>query len=157
MNPLKLKAKHIISILFVLLALFLLFRITTFFQEKKATLVFQTAAGDVTLNVEIADTPEKHTKGLMGRVMLAEDKGMLFIFSDTKQRNFWMKNTYVSLDIMFIDENKKVIEIVQADPCANDPCRIYSSRSPAKYVLEVNQGFAEAAGIFPGTQFSINE
>ena len=106
--------------------------------------------GIVKVKVEIADNNEERTKGLMFREKLGENEGMLFIFDDEEIRNFWMKNTLISLDIIFIDKDKRITNIEKADPCEEDTCRIYSSKGLAKYVLEVNQGFTDKNNINEG-------
>lgn len=90
------------------------------------------------IKVEIADTPEKRTQGLMHRQSLKG--GMLFIFEEEKTRSFWMKNTLIPLDIIFINKNLKIIDIQQAIPC-KDNCISYISKQPAQYVLEVNHNY----------------
>ena len=98
--------------------------------------------------VEVAKTPAEQEQGLMFRNELSEDAGMLFVFDDVSQKNFWMKNTLIPLDMIFIDKNKKIVSIQSAVPCEEDPCVVYAS--PAQYVLEVNQGYAEHPGIKEG-------
>lgn len=95
------------------------------------------------LNIEIARTPEEHARGLMFREELNENDGMLFIFDDEEIRYFWMKNTLIPLDIIFIDKNKRIINIEHAIPCVSASCENYVSKDVAKYVLEVNGGFSE--------------
>ncbi|MGM5485345.1 MAG: DUF192 domain-containing protein [Nanobdellota archaeon] len=90
------------------------------------------------IEVEIADTPEEREKGLMHREELCDDCGMLFIFREEKERSFWMKDTKLPLDIIFIGEDKRINEIHHAEPCKKDPCRTYEGK--AKYVLETNKG-----------------
>ena len=108
--------------------------------------------GSVRVSVEIADTLEERKLGLMHRESLDENKGMLFIFEDELPRTFWMKNTLIPLDIIFISEDLEIINIKQAEPCINDHCRVYSSEGNAKYVLEVNRGFSERNGINSGNK-----
>jgi len=102
------------------------------------------------INVEIADNDEEMTKGLMFRRELGENKGMLFIFEDSGSRTFWMKNTLIPLDIIFISEDFKIINIEKAEPCKLEPCKLYHSTDKARYVLEVNKGFTERKKINPG-------
>ena len=106
----------------------------------------------IKVNVEIADDNEERTKGLMFREYLGENEGMLFVFDDAQIRTFWMKNTKIPLDIIFISEDLEIINIKQAEPCINDHCRVYSSEGNAKYVLEVNRGFSERNGINSGNK-----
>lgn len=98
--------------------------------------------GKTKVKVEIADTIEEMSKGLMYRDSLGKNKGMLFIFPEESTYAFWMKNVKFSLDIIFIDNRGKVVDIISADPCNEDSCDYYLSNKPAKYALEVNKGFA---------------
>jgi uncharacterized membrane protein (UPF0127 family) len=77
----------------------------------------------------------------MFREKLNENEGMLFVFDDEKYETFWMKNTLIPLDIIFIDKNFKIISIENAVPCKREPCTLYKSAKPAEYVLEVNENF----------------
>lgn len=95
----------------------------------------------IKVNVEIADSPEERAAGLMFRESLGENFGMLFIFDDEKTRSFWMKNTLIPLDMVFISEDLEIIDIKYAVPCREDPCISYVSKEPAEYVLEVNGNF----------------
>jgi uncharacterized membrane protein (UPF0127 family) len=108
-------------------------------------------------DVEIASTSAQQAKGLMYRRELAEDKGMLFVFSDEAPRSFWMKNTYIPLDIIFISADKKIINIEKALPCETDICPHYASQGPAQYVLEINGGLSEKLGIKPSYLLSFRE
>lgn len=108
------------------------------------------------ISIEIADSPEERQQGLMFRTSLSEDQGMLFIFEQSAQVSFWMKNTLIPLDIVFIDENKQIADIQTAQPCTADPCTLYKPPQPVLYVLEVNAGFAEKYGIKVGDKVEIN-
>jgi len=100
--------------------------------------------GEQTFNVQIAKTIEARHKGLMYVTEMPDNEGMLFIFETTKYHRFWMKNTYIPLDIIWISEDKKVIDIQTVEPCKTEHCPNYVPADMAKYVLEVN------AGIFKG-------
>lgn len=105
------------------------------------------------LQLEVADTPEERSKGLMKRRNLEKNTGMLFIFPGEKERGFWMKDTYIPLDIIFIASNGTIVRIHEADPELNTPeeeLKVYSSEKPAKYVIEVEQNFSERYGIEVG-------
>lgn len=105
-------------------------------------LIIQTSHDDVVVSVEVAETQLSHQKGLMFRTDLKDSEGMFFVFEDEKLRSFWMKNTVIPLDIIFISANKKIIDILENfQPCIAEPCEAYTSASPAKYVLETNAGF----------------
>lgn len=93
-------------------------------------------------SVEIARTPDERQKGLMYRTSIAQDKGMIFVFSKSDLYNFRMKNTFIPLDMIRIDESFRVVRILTAQPCISDPCRSYKPEIGAKYVLEVNAGMS---------------
>ena len=80
-------------------------------------------------------------RGLMYRTSLADDAGMLFIFPTLDQQGFWMKNTLIPLDIIWLNDRKEIVYFVTAPPCKADPCKSYEPIQKAKYVLEVNGGF----------------
>ncbi len=97
------------------------------------------------VSAEVASTAQQHEAGLMNRESIAADSGMLFVFGDEQVRNFWMKNTLISLDVIFMDADKKIINIKQnAEPLSTAP---FASAGPAKYVLEVNGGYCAAKNI----------
>jgi hypothetical protein len=80
----------------------------------------------------------------MYRESLAENAGMLFIFSSESPKTFWMKNTKIPLDLIFISADKKVAEIKENfEPCREANCPFYRSQAAARYVLEVNAGFVQ--------------
>lgn len=102
------------------------------------------------LQVEIADTPEERSRGLMFRTELPEGRGMLFIFEEQQVRSFWMKNTVIPLDILFFDAGGRLVSIATMEPCMEDPCLPYPSVGEAQYALEVPAGFVERHGIVEG-------
>ena len=113
--------------------------------------LIQTEEGDVRIKVEIADEQKEWEQGLMERTKLDDLTGMLFIFPDERKRRFWMKNTYIPLDILFIDTDGKVLNIEKATPCNSEVnCPLYKSAAAAKYVLEVEAGLCEKYRITPG-------
>ena len=111
----------------------------------------------IKLNVEIADDNYKREKGLMFRENLDENAGMLFIFGNEAYETFWMKNTLIPLDIIFIDKYFKIANIEHAVPCKQDPCALYHSSKPVKYVLEVNAGFAMKNNIEVSNKIVLNQ
>ncbi len=114
--------------------------------------------GNVVVQVEVAvaDTPEERMRGLMFRKSLGQKEGMFFVFPQEGFKGFWMKNTYIPLDIIFISEDLKVSSVVKdARPCKGDHCNTYKSEYPVKYALEVNSGFADQYGIFEGMRIEI--
>jgi uncharacterized membrane protein (UPF0127 family) len=98
---------------------------------------------DKPFQAEIADTPEKHARGLMFRRCLKDGYGMLFVFPDEEVRSFWMKNTLIPLDMIFLNGDKQVVDLfASVPPCRRDPCPSYTSALPARYVLEIAGGLA---------------
>lgn len=121
------------------------------------TLTVKTNNDSYTFDIEIADTPEERSKGLMYRESMKDNHGMLFIFDEEQELNFWMKNTLIPLDMIFFDHDYKIVHIQHdARPCKTDPCEVFSSLKPAKYVLEVKGGTAERLGITPGNTASVD-
>lgn len=105
-------------------------------------IVLKTAQGEIRLTVEVANSKREREKGLMNREKLDPDYGMWFIFEDEAPRTFWMKNTKISLDIIFFDHDKKVVNFVEnMEPCLIPQCPLHSSKVPARYALEVQAGF----------------
>ena len=91
--------------------------------------------------VELADTDVARARGLMFREQLATDRGMLFVFGEPAQWVFWMKNTKVPLDIIWVGKDKRIVDIAEEVPgCVQDPCLQYQPSKDATYVLEVPAG-----------------
>ncbi|HWP22645.1 MAG TPA: DUF192 domain-containing protein [Candidatus Binatia bacterium] len=103
---------------------------------------------EVTFQVEVADTPTKRELGLQYRRDLPVDRGMIFLFPAEAPQIFWMKNTPIALDMIFIDGNRKIVGIVErAAPFTLEP---RSVEAPSQFVLEINGGLARRYGIAPG-------
>ena len=111
----------------------------------------------IKVNVEIADDNQERAKGLMFREHLDTNNGMLFIFDNEDYKTFWMKNTLIPLDMIFIDKEYKIVEIKRAVPCEKDPCKLYPSSKPAKYVLEVNGNFTIGNNVKIGDKIIVNQ
>ena len=107
-----------------------------------------------TLEIEVVSNERGITTGLMFRKSMEENRGMLFIFPDVDMRSFWMRNTHISLDIVFIDENKRIVNIQPNTTPMSDAS--VPSTGPAKYVLEVNAGIAEKYGWKAGDRIDWN-
>lgn len=109
------------------------------------------------IEVEIADTPELSAKGLMFRTSLDANKGMLFIFESEEPRAFWMKNTFIPLSIGFFNSKAELIDIQDMAPVKSEMeknPKSYFSNGPAKYALEVNQGWFKKHKIKLGAKIS---
>ena len=90
--------------------------------------------------VEIADSAEEKEKGLMNREVLEKNKGMLFVFEEEGNYSFWMKNTLIPLDLIWINSEKQVVFIKENAQFCKENCEIYENNQKAKYVLEINAG-----------------
>lgn len=102
---------------------------------------------------EVANTQDSRSLGLGGRESLAKDGGMLFVFDTEAKHSFWMKNVKFSIDIVWLDKNKKVIHFVKnAKPDSGENFEIFTPPINAKYVLEVRGGSVEEFGIETGTK-----
>jgi uncharacterized membrane protein (UPF0127 family) len=112
------------------------------------TLEIASKSGVHVFAVEMARTDEERRTGLMYRKSLPEGRGMLFDFSPPQEVTMWMKNTFVSLDMIFIGADGRILRI--AENTEPQSTRIISSRGPAKGVLEVVAGTARKLGIAPG-------
>ncbi len=94
-----------------------------------------------TVTLELASTQEEISRGLMFRPSLATDRGMLFLFGQERVPSFWMKNTLIPLDIIFLDSRGHVVDLAaSAQPCQAEPCPQYVSKKPAAAVLEMVAG-----------------
>ncbi len=125
--------------------------------ERNLITIF-TEIRPIKIKAEFAKTPEEWQKGLMDRVSLSENSGMLFIFPDEKSRGFWMKSTFIPLDIIFISSQGRVSEITTLFPCQGaEICESYDSKSPAQYALEINAGQAEKWNITTGDIIELPE
>ena len=101
--------------------------------------------------VEIADDHDERARGLMHRDRLDEGTGMLFLHSEQERQAYWMKNTKIPLDILYFDEQRRLVSVSHAPPCSlGDRCPPHPSDGPALYVLEINGGEAAALGVVPG-------
>lgn len=139
------------AVVIVIAAAAFLLREKTAAAEAGAVVELQTSSGKpLLIKAEIADSEEERRTGLMFRESLGKSEGMLFIFPDSAVRNFWMKNTLIALGIVFISENMTVVKIHDAVPCTGEPCPLYSSEKPIRYVLEVNGNLTEEYDINEG-------
>ena len=119
--------------------------------KEEGSLRFLSAEGNNeirNIKIELADTEAERARGMMHRKSIPTDTGMLFRMETLKPQSFYMRNTYVSLDIIFIDENKKIVNIAKETVPLTETN--VSSTGPAKYVLEVAAGYTAAYGIKAG-------
>jgi uncharacterized membrane protein (UPF0127 family) len=144
------KPEYIFLILFILIIL--IFHVATAKGDRKRVTIVNSNSENVFVDVELADSTTMKFKGMMGRKELGENEGMLFIFESANYHSFWMFNTTIPLDAIFFDESKNVVDVKNMEPCGLNlsKCKAHIPSKPAKYVLEVNQGFAERNSIIPG-------
>jgi uncharacterized protein len=125
--------------------------------KKQGSLAFLSKSGADTLrkiDIQLAQTDEQRADGLMYRKSMTDEQGMLFIFQDMEERAFWMKNTYISLDIIYIADNMEIVSIQKyATPLSEASLPSYKK---AKYVLEVNGGFCDKYHIGYGDKIAYN-
>lgn len=131
-------------------------------EETPSTIVSFRNGDQEVLNItcEVASTPEERELGLMHREALAPDSGMLFVFDTPTEASFYMKNTLIPLDMIFIDEYGIVSNVEEADVQAGVPdsqLTHYLSEGPVKWVVEINQGLSASYEIGAGTQVYIYE
>ena len=111
---------------------------------------------DTRFAVEIADDPGEQQLGLMYRDSMPDEQGMLFIFQQDIPRSFWMKNTRITLDILYFDSARKLVSMHQnVPPCRTPQCPSYKSIKPVRYVLELNGGIASRLEVTLGDQLQI--
>ncbi len=103
----------------------------------------------VSLTLEVAETEAELEYGLMNRTFLGAEEGMLFIFPEAEPKTFWMKNTYIQLDIIFVDEEKIITQIYENTEPLNTENR-YPSIIPVRYAIEVNGGWTQRNNVKVG-------
>lgn len=124
-------------------------------SQQLPQITIQTAAGSVPVFVELARTPEERARGLMFRQELAQNRGMLFVYEQDEILSFWMKNTAISLDILFIDPFGKITFIAQNTTPFSLEAIVPTE--PCRYALEVNAGFVGRHHIKAGARVFLDE
>ncbi|MDQ3848962.1 MAG: DUF192 domain-containing protein [Thermoproteota archaeon] len=110
------------------------------------------------LFVEVPDELDEYERGLMFRQQLPLNAGMLFAFNSEEPQTFWMKNTLIPLDMIFIDSNSTIVDIFENfPPCEQEQCPTYTSEQSAQYVLEVNAGFVNEKDVRIGDRLAISD
>ncbi len=110
--------------------------------------------GQKEIRVEVAETPEERSHGLMGRKYLGKDEGMLFIFETEDYHGFWMKNTFIPLSIAFIKKNGRIAWITDMTPLTLDS---HVPPQPILYALEMNKGWFSSHGIKVGDKIRFSK
>ncbi len=107
--------------------------------------------------VEIADTCITRAKGLQLRESLPADRGMLFVFQSVEPRAIWMKDTLIPLDIIWLDEDRRVVAIEKnVPPCTQEPCAVYRPNAATRFVLEINAGQVQDLSLSLGSRMNFN-
>jgi uncharacterized protein len=122
-----------------------------------STAIVRGDEGSVLIKVEVADSAEQRSRGLMFRDSLPADGGMVFLFFEPTRGGFWMKNTKIPLSIAFFGEDGEIVDILDMEPCRADPCPVYTPETSYFGALEVNQGAFEKWGISEGDVVRMNQ
>lgn len=124
-------------------------------SPKRVTVRFERDEGPTTdFHVEVVATPEERARGLMFRKSLNENEGMLFLFPREQPLAFWMKNTFISLDMIFISSDWRVVGLLRNVPPLTEDRRMVDG--PSQYVLEFSGGFAERHHVEPGDKVIVS-
>ncbi|HWZ85821.1 MAG TPA: DUF192 domain-containing protein [Thermoanaerobaculia bacterium] len=108
--------------------------------------------------LELARTPEEQALGLMYRESLPDRTGMLFLFDDAQPHHFWMKNTMIPLDMIWMDESGRVVYVsANTPPCKAEPCATYGPEGPARQVLEIAGGLAAKENVTVGSTLKFQD
>ncbi len=118
-------------------------------QDKLPTLTL--SAGIHLIRAEVANTVASRAQGLMFRKSLGANQGMLFVFAEVERHCMWMRNTYVPLSVAFLDEGGVILNVADMQPQTEDS---HCAAKPARYALEMNQGWFAAKGVKPGARIS---
>jgi len=119
---------------------------------SRPVVVIEQGSARAAVTVELAVTPQQRAQGLMYRRALDPDAGMLFIFQADSRSGFWMRNTYIPLDIAYISADLTVVDIRQGTPLDET---ILTPAAPYRYVLEVNRGWFAAHGLGVGARVTL--
>ena len=131
------------------------FSIITNMNQQRVSI----AIGKANLRAEVADTDELRTKGLSGQQELEENQAMLFVFDNNAQHSIWMKDMRIPIDVIWLDEKKKVVHVEHDVWPDSEPHETYVPPKPARYIIEVTAGEAKKAGIKVGAlaQFELGQ
>jgi uncharacterized protein len=117
--------------------------------------IIETADGEVSVAVEIADSEAEREVGLMRRESLDQDAGMVFLFGAERRGAFWMKDTLIPLSIAFVAGDGRILRILDMAPCRADPCKLYDPGVPYRSALEVNKGAFARWGVGEGDRLTL--
>ena len=141
---------------YISISILLLFLLITVLNAQETTnIIIKNNYKDIYFNVEIARKKIDRDKGLMFRKNLSLGKGMLFIFPSESKVSMWMKNTLISLDIIFVSKNYKIVDIINNAKAMSK--EILTSKVKAKYALEINAGLVKKLNIKIGNNIYFEE
>jgi len=148
-----LRRQALFLLLFVALLAFGIYKFFELHSEAdllKLSFKLPNGAVSQVYKLEVARSDAERHKGLMYRKELGADRGIIFAFPEEKIQSFWMHNTYISLDMIFLDAKNKVVGILKRVPILNDEPR--KVEAPSKFVIELNAGSADKSGIVLGSE-----
>jgi uncharacterized membrane protein (UPF0127 family) len=119
--------------------------------NASAALSIRTDDGTVSLDVQVADTPEERQTGLMGRESLSPYDGMAFVWEEPVMGTFWMKDTLIPLSVAFVAQDGTIVSMSDMDPCTADPCPTYPASGPYSMAVEANLGWFHDHGVGVGS------
>jgi uncharacterized membrane protein (UPF0127 family) len=126
-------------------------------ERPEATLEIDTGQDRVEVDVEVADTLQERTTGLMNREELDEDAGMVFLVPEPTDGPFWMKDTLIPLSVAFWDREGRIFRILDMEPCREETCPKYEPGGLWWGAVEVNQGFFEDRGVEVGDRVRLEK
>lgn len=132
----------LVAAIFIILS-FIILKFSRVPAQKTANVCF----GQNCFQSEIARDDAELQKGLMDRDGLDQDKGMLFVFNKEDKHSFWMKNTKIPLDVIWMSKDGKIVDIQTLSPCISDKCPTFSPKTNAQFVLEINAGLTKKDNI----------
>jgi uncharacterized protein len=126
-------------------------------QGQKLPITARARVGDVSIELEVARTPQQQSMGLMFRAALPENRGMLFLFDPPRPVHFWMKNVPVSLDMVFLRDGEVKAIVANVPPCTEEPCPIYGPEGEIAIdrAIELREGRAAELGLQTGDRIEI--
>ena len=108
------------------------------------------------ISLYIADNNLKKQKGLMNVNELKDDEGMIFLFNEQNKHTFWMKNTLIPLDIIWVDKDKTIVDIITAQPCTSESCPFLYPKAESMYVIELQAGNSDKNNINIGDKLNFD-
>ena len=148
--------KTFVEVLIVIVILILVAVVGGIFLDeeeiKEDESLLRVRINDTELFLEVADNSFLQTIGLSGRETLQQNHGMIFVYDEEiEDLTFWMKNTFIPLDMIFLNSNLEIVYIIENVPiCEKDPCATYTSQQKAQYVIEVNASWVEENNVVVG-------